>query len=88
MELQLQLLFSLALLAVGRPPTVTDQEPLSWFDSILVVGTLVLAFWASVRFVAWIDAKIEAGQLLREIYRELRKQRSKRTWTDDSDPSD
>lgn len=83
MELQLQLLPVLVLLAVGRPPIVTDQEPLSWFDSILVVGTLVLAFWASVRFVAWIDAKIEVGQLLREIHREFRKQRSKWTGTDD-----
>ena len=78
MGLPLHVLSVVGLLAVGVPPRVTtDQEPLSTFDSIVLVGILILAFWWSVRFVAWIDAKIEARELVREIYRELRQHRPK-----------
>ena len=65
------------LVGIGIPPTIQDQEPLGFVDGLLVLGTMVLAFWLSVRFLTWIEAKLESRRLVREIYREYRKHRSR-----------
>jgi hypothetical protein len=69
--------YDVGLIGVGMPPSVRDQEPLGLIDGLIVVGVLVLAFWWSVRLVAWIDVKLSSRQLFREIYREYRKHRPK-----------
>ena len=58
--------------AVGLPPRQeTQADPLSWTDWIVVVGGLVLCFYGSVRFMAWLDVKISSLKLFFELRREL-----------------
>lgn len=59
------------LVAGGLPPSVQEQgEPLGLSGALLLVG-FALAFWAAVRFVAWIDVKLSSRKLFWEIRREL-----------------
>jgi FtsH-binding integral membrane protein len=58
--------------AVGLPPRQeTQADPLSWTGWIVVVGGLVLCFYGTVRFMAWLDVKISSMKLLYELRREL-----------------
>jgi hypothetical protein len=63
------------LVGVGMPPSVENQEPLGFIDGLVVIVAIALVFWLSVRFVAWIDARVELWELLREIRREYRRNR-------------
>jgi hypothetical protein len=58
--------------AVGIPPTQSHEaDPLGLSDWAFVIGAFVLAFYCSVRLVAWIDTKISSWLLFRDIRREL-----------------
>ena len=58
--------------AVGIPPTQShERDTLGLLEWAFVIGALVLAFYCSVRLVAWIDTKISAWLLFRDIRREL-----------------
>lgn len=63
------------LVGVGMPPSVESQEPLGFIDGLVVIVAVALVFWLSVRFVAWINARVELWELLREIRREYRRNR-------------
>jgi len=66
------------LVGVGMPPSVDSQEPLGFIDGLIVIVAIALVFWLSVRFVAWIESRVERWELLREIRREYRKDRPPR----------
>jgi hypothetical protein len=58
--------------AVGIPPSQSHEtDPLGLLDWAFVIGALVLAFYCSVRLVAWIDTKMSSWLLFRDIRREL-----------------
>jgi hypothetical protein len=58
--------------AVGIPPTQSHEaDPLGLWDWAFVIGALVLAFYCSVRLVAWIGIKISSWRLFRDIRQEL-----------------
>lgn len=58
-------------IAVGMPPRVPEGDPLSFVDALVVVGTLVLAFYFSFRLVAWLEVKVSAIALFHDLRREL-----------------
>ena len=61
-------------LHVGLPPRANvEMSPLGWFDAFLVLVAVVLGLWWSYKATVWLDVKIAAMQLFREIYRELRR---------------
>jgi hypothetical protein len=71
------------LVGVGLPPRVVEsREPLGFIDGLLVVVVVALAFWLSVRFVAWVETRVELWELLREIRREYRRNRPPPRHTD------
>lgn len=58
--------------AVGIPPIQSHEtDPLGLSDWAFVIGALVLAFYWSVRLVAWFDTKMSSWLLFRDIRREL-----------------
>jgi hypothetical protein len=57
------------------PPSVESQESLGFIDGLVVIAAFALLFWLSARFVAWINARVELWELLREIRREHRRNR-------------
>ena len=57
--------------AEGLRGAQEQGEPLGLSGALLLVGFLALAFWAAVRFVAWIDVKLSSRKLFWEIRREL-----------------
>ena len=62
-------------LAVGMPMTNPDVpshvQPMGVLESWVLLAALGLAFWGAVRLVIWLDVKLSAHTLFREINREL-----------------
>jgi hypothetical protein len=61
------------LVGIGMPPSVESQESLGFIDGLVVIVAIAIGFWLSARFVAWINARVELWELLREIRREYRR---------------
>ena len=60
------------VVALGLPPSHEVRGgPVGVVGSIAIIGFIVLAFWSSVRLLAWFDAKLSTRQLLHEIYCQL-----------------
>ena len=58
-------------ISVGMPPRVPEGDALSLLDGIVVIGILALAFYCSVRLVAWLEVKLDALALFNDLRREL-----------------
>ena len=57
--------------AAGIPPQALTRASWSWADTIMLLFVYVAAFLIAVKLVAWIDTKLSARRLFRDIYREL-----------------
>lgn len=66
------------LLVVGMPPRADSQGPLGFIDGFVLIVALALLFWLSVRFVMWVEARVELWELLREIRRDYQRNRPPR----------
>lgn len=60
-------------LAAGMSPPIAPSHvpPMGVVDSLVLVGVLVLTFWVSIRLAIWLDVKMSAHALFREIHRQL-----------------
>lgn len=57
--------------AAGIPPQALNHASWSWADTVTLLFVYVAAFVIAVKLVAWIDTKLSARRLFRDIYREL-----------------
>ena len=64
-------MLSLIGAGAGIPPDPTNATSWSFAVSAVLLLAYVLAFAASVAFVAWLDHRLSSRRLFREIYREL-----------------
>lgn len=57
--------------AAGIPPDALRHAAWSWPSTLMLLLVYVGAFVVAVWFVAWLDVKLSARQLFRDIHREL-----------------
>jgi len=57
--------------AAGIPPDALRHAAWSWPNTLMLLLVYIGAFVVAVWFVAWLDVKLSARQLLRDIHREL-----------------
>ena len=57
--------------AAGIPPGALTHASWSWPSTLMLLVVYVASFVLAVWFVSWLDVKLSARQLFRDIHREL-----------------